>query len=486
MKNFTGWSSHFVSFQSSYLGIGGRRLSSYFVALLALALAGWGARLAGMQTPEALAQSGTIYYVSQTTGSDNNDGTSPETAWQTVAQVNRTRLSPGDTVLFQNGSQWADDLKIKSAGTEAQPLKFAGYGDGAAPVLRQIVVQGDHVVVQNLTIDHQKMDDDAVTVKAKHVTLRHLEIRNGSGDGIGARDADGLLVDDCHIHHFLSGSLTEQKDAHGIEAVAVQGLTIKNTEVHHVSGDSFQADPSRSPNVSREILIENSHFWTGPLHEDFNAWQAGEVPGENAIDTKVALEGWQDLPRFTLKVRNLVAHGWVEDGLHERRAVFHLKEKINAVFDGVTVYDAQIAFRITGAYGNANVTLKNGLIYQVVHAIRAEENLKDLKVYNTTFGHGIDRPLYVAVGGDGNLGSWEFRNNAFVEKNPPAEVAHPSNKMAAATDFVNSGAQDYQLKAGSMLIDAGIPLADVSSDRKGNPRPQAAGFDVGAYEFTSP
>ncbi|HMR66866.1 MAG TPA: right-handed parallel beta-helix repeat-containing protein, partial [Anaerolineae bacterium] len=421
MKNFIWWHSHFGSFQPSYPAVGARCLGYCFSALLVSALTWSGqAQLPGGQTPAAHAQSGPVYYVSQTSGNDDNNGTSPETAWQTVARVNRTRFSPGDTVLFQSGGQWNDELKIESAGNEAQPLKFASYGDGPAPVLRQVVVQGDYVVIQNFTIDHQKMDDEAVTVKAKFVTLRNLEIRNGTGDGIGARDADGLLIDACHIHHFLSGSFDKQQDAHGIEAVDVQGLTVKNTEIHHVSGDSFQADPARGPNVSREILIEDSHFWTGPLQEDFNEWKAGEIPGENAIDTKVALDGWQDLPRSTLTVRNLVAHGWVDDGSNERRAVFHLKEKINAVFDGVTVYDAQIAFRITGAYGNANVTLKNGLIYDVANAIRVEEDLKDLKVYNTTFGYRIDKPLHVAVGGDGNIASWEFRNNAFVDKNPPA------------------------------------------------------------------
>ncbi|HMR67218.1 MAG TPA: choice-of-anchor Q domain-containing protein, partial [Anaerolineae bacterium] len=74
----------------------------------------------------------------------------------------------------------------------------------------------------------------------------------------------------------------------------------------------------------------------------------------------------------------------------------------------------------------------------------------------------------------------------FVEKNPPAEIAHPSNKMAAGADFVNTEGRDYQLKVGSALIDAGVLLADVNSDRNGTPRPQAAAFDVGAYEFTSP
>jgi hypothetical protein len=42
------------------------------------------------------------YYVSPS-GSDFAAGTSPSTAWRTVARVNSAALVAGDTVLFQGG-----------------------------------------------------------------------------------------------------------------------------------------------------------------------------------------------------------------------------------------------------------------------------------------------------------------------------------------------------------------------------------------------
>ena len=68
---------------------------------------------------------------------------------------------------------------------------------------------------------------------------------------IDAADADNLLIENCHIHHFLKGSFNQQADAHGIVVTGTQGVTIRNTEIHHVSGDSFQADPSANWNQHR-------------------------------------------------------------------------------------------------------------------------------------------------------------------------------------------------------------------------------------------
>ena len=49
---------------------------------------------------------GTAYYVSEN-GSDENDGLSPETAWQTVMHLRELdRLQPGDAVFFERGGTY--------------------------------------------------------------------------------------------------------------------------------------------------------------------------------------------------------------------------------------------------------------------------------------------------------------------------------------------------------------------------------------------
>jgi hypothetical protein len=51
--------------------------------------------------------------------------------------------------------------------------------------------------------------------------------------------------------------------------------------------------------------------------------------------------------------------------------------------------------------------------------------------------------------------------------------------------LIEPGGNDFHLKPESPLIDAGVPLDEVKTDRDGNPRPHGNGPDIGAYEFTT-
>ena len=79
--------------------------------------------------------SATTYYVSSSTGSDSNSGTSSSTAWRTIAHVNGQSFQPGDSVLFKRGDAWNESLAPASSGSSGNPITFDAYGSGAAPNL---------------------------------------------------------------------------------------------------------------------------------------------------------------------------------------------------------------------------------------------------------------------------------------------------------------------------------------------------------------
>jgi len=83
-------------------------------------------------TAEAAA---TTYFVSSSTGSDANSGTSLGAAWQTISHVNGQTLQPGDSVLFKRGDVWNESLVPGSSGSAGNPIVFDAYGTGAAPNL---------------------------------------------------------------------------------------------------------------------------------------------------------------------------------------------------------------------------------------------------------------------------------------------------------------------------------------------------------------
>ncbi len=438
----------------------------------------------------------TTYYVDSVSGNDSYAGKSQGNAWQTIAKVVSASLSPGDTVLFKRGQTFSGDLEVSEDGASGAPITISAFGSGNPPVLSRATIRGDYYTVENLTIDNKKTANDAVRVRGgTNAIFRNLEIKNGTKDGIDAANADNLLIENCHIHHFLNGSFSNQADAHGIVVTGTQGVTIRNTEVHHVSGDSFQADPKRvRKNLTNNILIEDSHFWTSPLASNFNnGWRVGQRPGENAIDTKVSKWGGHKIPRITITLRNIVAHGWKQDSFISNKAVFNMKEKITAIFDGITVYDAEIAFRLRGKQGNANTTIRNAVIYNVETAIRAENNLTNLVILNTTFGEQIDTILEFSGRGRGGrypgTDGWDWRNNAFTCSglwlfclgNKPSAAEHSTNLIAPVSDFLNSPQGDYRLTGNATLIDQGTTIGSVLTDRDGNSR--AGMYDVGAYEF---
>jgi hypothetical protein len=81
------------------------------------------------------AASATTYYVSSSTGSDGNNGTSAITPWQTIGQVNGQTFLPGDSILFRRGDVWNESLIPASSGSSGNPITFDAYGTGAAPNL---------------------------------------------------------------------------------------------------------------------------------------------------------------------------------------------------------------------------------------------------------------------------------------------------------------------------------------------------------------
>ena len=78
----------------------------------------------------------TTYYVAAA-GSDSNSGTSSGSPWQTVAKVNGTSFSAGDSVLFNRGDVWyASSLVVPSSGASGSPITFGAYGSGANPIIK--------------------------------------------------------------------------------------------------------------------------------------------------------------------------------------------------------------------------------------------------------------------------------------------------------------------------------------------------------------
>ena len=86
---------------------------------------------------------GTAYYVSAD-GNDNNDGLTPETAWQTLKKVSdscgdgeNAILQPGDAVFFRRGDIFRETRsQVNSAlAIMVDQITFSAYGEGNKPII---------------------------------------------------------------------------------------------------------------------------------------------------------------------------------------------------------------------------------------------------------------------------------------------------------------------------------------------------------------
>jgi hypothetical protein len=313
-----------------------------------------------------------------------------------------------------------------------------------------------------------------VIADGDHAEYLDVEVRRSGRDCIDLRVSDDVLIDGCDVHHCVALDEGVVIDGHGITGDSVFGLTVRDTTIHMTSGDSVQLSPPREP--WGDVLIEGCTFSTAPLDDADAGIAVGTPIGENALDTKVA-EDAAEPPR--IEVRDTVAFGFV--GFIDNQAAFLLKENVDAFIDGVTVHDSEIGFRLRAP---AQVVVHNAVVWGVDNVIRYEDGLADARFLHATIGDGIGPEMFEDGGGGGQTGMI-LENVLVLGDALPPLLEGTSSMTATADQFVDAAAHDYRLVEGAAAIDAGAMLAEVGVDRIGTTRPDGAGWDVGAFEWTA-
>jgi hypothetical protein len=380
----------------------------------------------------------------------------------------------GDVIHVAAGT-YQEALDTVRSGQAGRPIVIRGEGSVVVTVSGTVLrVDQPHVTVEHLVLDGQYASAPVVSVSSagSFLVLRGVEVRRASRDCVSMGAPAGVLVENTRIHHCLNAA-GGRTDAHGIVGGAVRDFTIRGSEIFQFSGDGIQFDPSRAAPGWDNVLVEDCSFWLAPLPAAENGFPAGTIPGENAIDTKTYTGGG----RARLVIRRTRASGF-GPGLIANMAAFNLKEQIDAVIDGVTVWDSEIAFRLRNP---ALVTVQNAVVHDVTTGVRYEDGISNLKVWNSTFGGGLTRAFQSASSSGSVL---DVRNVLILGSSRPSQASGPSNLAVSASAFVDAARHDYRL-SGTAAVDVGVTLAGVMVDRDGVARPQGAAYDVGAYEWCS-
>lgn len=415
-----------------------------------------------------------VYYVAPD-GSNSNPGTFEEPFETTQKAL--SMITSGGTIVLKAGEYNLDShILISSKSATADHRIILKGVDREQVTLKRtgriFNTYTPYVTIQDVTLDGNWGDDDIVKVGggSDYLVLRNVEIKNTRRDCVDMSGVTGARIIDCIIHDAIWVDGTDRKDAHGIVTGGVHDFEVTGTEIYYVSGDALQFQYGGWD----DILIEDCTLWNGPLPTARGGAPAGVYPGENAIDTK----HYKENPRGTITIKNVTAYGWKSDYI-TNAAAFNMKQHIEAIFDGVTVYDSDIGFRLRGpgSKGGAIVTLKNAVLYDNIRPIRYEDDIVDLHIYNVTFGTG-NVGLFQSAGGHGT--GFEVKNCLFTGTSKPSEASDASNITVDSSNYVDAGNHDYRLAEGSPAIDAGTSIAEVTIDRDGKARDEQ--IDIGAYE----
>lgn len=397
---------------------------------------------------------------------------------------------PRDTVFVMASTyNLSGTINTVRNGNSSQRITIKAYDPNNKPTLTRLgkVLKVDHsyYTFDGLIIDGQFASDDVVEINGggNYTIFLNSEVKNGIKDGIDLGDANDVLIENCEIHHMLAGTLNDQQDAHGIVATGEKNLTIRGCNIHQVSGDCFQTDPNRGLPLWDNVLIENCKLWTGPLSSNAAGWNAGEIPGENAVDTKINGDSVNTGYRPKITIKNVEAYGFVP-GFISNRAAFNIKEQVECKISNVKVYNNEIAFRLRGpgSRGGAYVTVINCIAYNNVKVFRTEDNLELLHIYNGTFDKNSNDDYFQNVSGGYDPTGFELKNSLFMGTRP-SDASDPSNLLAENSFFIDAVNHDYHLVANSPAINSGVNIPEVTEDFDGNPRVNGS-YDVGAFERT--
>ncbi|MGC2161092.1 MAG: right-handed parallel beta-helix repeat-containing protein [Silvibacterium sp.] len=160
------------------------------------------------------------------------DGSSPQSAWNTTAQVNATTFSPGDTIRLRRGTKCDGALAPKGSGAEGAPIRLTAYGEGPRP--RVIASRPSEEALR--LFNQQYWDIDS------------LDLAGGSTYGVFISGDNGIL-------HYIH---------------------LSNLAVHDVFGGEMKHKESGLVSISPGSA--NQHF-DDVLVDDVTAWNTNQWVG---------------------------------------------------------------------------------------------------------------------------------------------------------------------------------------------------------------
>ena len=121
---------------------------------------------------------GNVYYISSINGNNTNSGKSESAAWKTCSKLSSASLRSGDTVLFECGSAFREQVQMVSGVT------YSSYGSGVKPIFYASVNASGASKWEEVSGRTGLYRFIGTTISARHNDVGNICFDNGAAWGI--------------------------------------------------------------------------------------------------------------------------------------------------------------------------------------------------------------------------------------------------------------------------------------------------------------
>jgi hypothetical protein len=428
--------------------------------------------------------SGKTYYVSRTDGSDSYNGLYPtyqggtNGPWLTLAK-SVSSVSSGDTVYLRAGT-WSERLDISSK-SYTSTTTWARYPND--PV--------GSVILDGANVAAFQYEDGVIWVyQSKNVRIDGLKVINAKKSGIVLWGPSGS----GHNLEVLN-SITDTTGRSGIITFYVNGATIKGNTIYNSNmpggSDEILSIASHSSNIDvsyNKLYAGNRNLGaTGGeglnikdgcsyIYVHHNTIDMARPDGQESDRYAIGVDGWTSETHHIYFYDNIVKGGsWglqcnSEEGGYTHHVYFY-NNIVSHIGHSNRMQGGAIGFPPygNGPGTNAYIYWWNNVIYDSYYGAKfdKEEISGPILVQNNIFYNSKSTDIKWGASPQGVI---TFDHNLYSDTNPK---------------FVNPSGGDFHLQSSSPAIDAGVAIPDVDDDYDGVSRPQGAGYDIGAFEYSS-
>lgn len=322
------------------------------------------------------------YYI-RTNGSDNNNGLSDASAWQTFQNVNNHTFQPGDNILLRRGDTWTEGMVPGGSGTSGSEILLGYYGSNNSQPTIQRTTQDNGTDERCLDLT----DRSHWIVQGIHFYNAHVGVKchatSTTQSGIDIHDCvfEAMDMDHSSVHNVGTGVLF---DGYPWDSINVHACTFNTTS----NGIAFLT--TFGPPASN-ITITNCTVYGG--------WNAGlvltnvngatisglnvhDVGGYSPTGTCGAIAANSDYVTITDSSFSRVSHAGGGDGVgfdfeandhHCTLTRSYFFENQGAAIDMFSVYNSG-----SGPQPNIDITISDCLFYNnntLLHHDSSDVNL---------------------------------------------------------------------------------------------------------------